>query len=119
MGIPCLAATRRGLRLVAGSAVVPTWRRGRLLSRLGVTGLDDPVLGHGVHRAGSGGHQRISGDGVWMGSGVTVLPGATTGSGCVIGAGTVVTADYDPDGLCVGVPARRRRDLEPGKDGTA
>lgn len=55
----------------------------------------------------------IVGDGCWLGSGVTVLPGVTIGRGCVVGAGAVVTRDCAPDGLYVGVPARRVRDLDP------
>jgi maltose O-acetyltransferase len=57
------------------------------------------------------------GDGSWLGSGVTVLPGVTVGRGCVIGAGAVVTRDCAPDGLYVGVPARRVRDLDPAGPG--
>ncbi|MCB7135441.1 acyltransferase [Cellulosimicrobium marinum] len=52
------------------------------------------------------------GDGCWVGSGVTILPGVTVAPGCVLGAGAVVTADTEPDGLYVGVPARRVRDLD-------
>lgn len=56
-------------------------------------------------------------DGCWLGSGVTVLPGVTVGHGCVVGAGAVVTRDCAPDGLYVGVPARRVRDLGAGEPG--
>jgi maltose O-acetyltransferase len=64
------------------------------------------------HRAGSRGSRPIwIGDGCWLGSGVTVLPGVHVGAGCVIGAGSVVTRDCAPDGLYVGTPARRVRDL--------
>jgi maltose O-acetyltransferase len=50
-------------------------------------------------------------EGCWIGAGVTVLPGVTIGSGCVIGAGALVRESTEPDGLYVGVPARRIRDL--------
>ena len=53
----------------------------------------------------------VVGDGCWLGARVVVLPGVTIGRGCVIGAGSVVTKDTEPDGLYVGAPARRLRDL--------
>jgi len=63
-------------------------------------------------RAGAASHGPITiGDGVWIGAGATVLPGVTIGAGSVIAAGAVVTTDCAPDGLYVGVPARRARDL--------
>ena len=49
--------------------------------------------------------------GCWVGSGCTVLPGVTIASGCVIAAGSVVNRSTEPDGLYVGTPARRIRDL--------
>jgi maltose O-acetyltransferase len=51
------------------------------------------------------------GDGCWLGAGCTVLPGVEIGSGCVIGAGALVTKSTEPDGLYVGVPARRVSDF--------
>jgi len=50
-------------------------------------------------------------DGVWVGIGATILAGVTVGEGCVVGAGAVVTASCEPNGLYVGLPARRVRDL--------
>ena len=50
-------------------------------------------------------------DGCWIGSSVTILPGVTIRRGCVIGAGAVVTTSTEPDGLYLGTPARRARDL--------
>jgi maltose O-acetyltransferase len=50
-------------------------------------------------------------EGAWIGGGVIVLGGVRIGRGCVIGAGAVVTRDCEPNGLYVGVPARRQRDL--------
>lgn len=77
-----------------------------------VTGSHD--IGPAVRRGGvlRGGAVRVE-DGCWLGSGVTVLPGVTIGRGCVVGAGSVVTRDCAPDGLYVGTPARRVRDLDP------
>ena len=51
------------------------------------------------------------GDGCWIGARATILPGVQIGPGCVIGAGAVVAKDCDANGLYVGVPARRLRDL--------
>jgi maltose O-acetyltransferase len=51
------------------------------------------------------------GAGSWIGAGAVVLPGVTIGSGCVVGAGAVVTRDCAPNGLYLGVPARRVREL--------
>ncbi|WP_439358118.1 acyltransferase [Bradyrhizobium sp. DASA03007] len=49
--------------------------------------------------------------GCWLGSGVIVLPGVTIAEGCVIGAGSVVVENTEPNGLYVGSPAVRRKDL--------
>lgn len=54
------------------------------------------------------------GDGCWIGASVIVLPGITIGQGCVIAAGAIVTKDCEPNGLYVGMPARRVRDLPLG-----
>lgn len=54
-------------------------------------------------------------DGCWIGVNVTILPGVTIRQGCVIGAGTLVSTSTDPDGLYVGSPARRIRDLPKGR----
>jgi acetyltransferase-like isoleucine patch superfamily enzyme len=53
----------------------------------------------------------VIGRGSWIGAAATVLPGVTVAPGCVIAAGAVVTKDTQPDGLYVGVPARRLRSL--------
>lgn len=47
---------------------------------------------------------------VWIGAKATILSGVTVGQGCVIGAGAVVTKSTEPDGVYVGVPARRQKD---------
>lgn len=51
-------------------------------------------------------------DGCWIGTNAVVLRGVRIAAGCVIGAGAVVTRDTEPDGVYVGVPARRVRDLD-------
>lgn len=51
------------------------------------------------------------GNGVWIGAGAVVLPKADIADGCVVGAGAVVTKSTDPNGLYLGIPARRVRDL--------
>ncbi|WP_375432495.1 acyltransferase [uncultured Friedmanniella sp.] len=51
-------------------------------------------------------------DGCWLGANVVVLSGVRIASGCVIGAGAIVTKDTEPDGVYVGVPARRVRTLD-------
>ena len=52
------------------------------------------------------------GRGCWLGYGVTVLPGVTVSPGCIVGARAVVTRDTDPDGVYVGMPARRVGELD-------
>lgn len=70
------------------------------------------AIGSARRRAG---RHRVAGvtvgDGTWIGAGATLLPGVTVGSGCVIGAGALVSADCAPNGLYLGVPAQRVRDL--------
>lgn len=51
-------------------------------------------------------------DGTWIGCNATILPGVKIGKGCVIGAGAVVVKDTDSNGVYVGVPARRIRDID-------
>jgi maltose O-acetyltransferase len=50
-------------------------------------------------------------DGCWLGAEATVLPGVTIARGCIIAAGALVTKSTVPDGLYVGAPAARVRDL--------
>ena len=47
---------------------------------------------------------------IWLGANVTVTANVTIARSCIIGANAVVTRDTEPDGLYVGVPARRLRD---------
>ena len=71
-------------------------------------------LGSAKHRAGDGTllfAPIVVEDGSWIGAGAIVLGGVRIGHGCVIGAGAVVTRDCAPNGLYVGVPAHRQRDL--------
>ncbi len=63
------------------------------------------VLGHDIDQTVTVGR------GCWLGTGVTVLPGVAIAEGCVIGAGSLVTQSTMPNGLYIGVPARRVRDL--------
>ena len=52
--------------------------------------------------------------GCWLGMNVSVMPGVTIREGCVVGAGSLVTRSTEPNGLYVGSPARRVRDLPIG-----
>ena len=49
--------------------------------------------------------------GCWIGMGSIILPGITIAEGCVIGAGSVVTRSTEPNGLYVGNPAKRIKEL--------
>jgi maltose O-acetyltransferase len=72
----------------------------------------DHLIGDTAQRAGAiVSKPVIIQDGVWIGSSVVILPGVTIGSGCIIGAAALVTSDCEPDGLYVGVPAKRKREL--------
>jgi len=51
-------------------------------------------------------------EGCWIGASVTIMPGVTIARGCVVGAQSLVLGDTQPNGLYVGVPARRIRDLD-------
>lgn len=51
------------------------------------------------------------GDGCWIGAGVIILPGVNIAGGCVIGAGAVVTKDTEANGVYMGVPAKRIKEL--------
>ena len=51
------------------------------------------------------------GEGCWIGARSIVMPGVTVARGCIVGAGSIVTKDTEPDGVYVGTPARRIRDL--------
>lgn len=51
------------------------------------------------------------GDGCWIGAGATIMPGIALARGCVVAARAVVTRDTDTDGLYLGLPAARVKDL--------
>ncbi|MGG0591311.1 acyltransferase [Priestia megaterium] len=69
-------------------------------------------FGDGSKRAGKAYGQPIKvGNGCWIGARATVLPGVTIHDGCIIAAGALVTKDCEPNGLYVGFPAKRVRDL--------
>lgn len=69
-------------------------------------------IGPASRRAGPHQNAPIAiGEGCWLGASSIVLPGVTIAPGCVIAAGALVAADTEPNGLYVGVPARRVRDL--------
>ena len=69
-------------------------------------------MGGHEKRAGHPIFQPITiGSGVWIGADVTILPGVKVADGCVIGAGAVVTKSTQPDGLYVGNPSKRIKDL--------
>jgi maltose O-acetyltransferase len=53
----------------------------------------------------------VIGNGCWLGASSLVLPGVVVAPGCIIAAGAVVTKNTAPNGLYVGVPARRVREL--------
>lgn len=48
MKLPLAGSVRRALFRAAGSSVVPIRHRAQLLGRLGLAGIDDVALGHGV-----------------------------------------------------------------------
>lgn len=71
------------------------------------------LIGPASERAGHVNPQPITvGDGCWIGARSVILPGVTIGDGCVIGTGAVVNKDCAPNGLYVGVPARRIKELQ-------
>ncbi|MCE5291324.1 MAG: acyltransferase [Nocardiaceae bacterium] len=64
-------------------------------------------------RAGAGiAKPVLVGDGTWIGSGTVIMPGVTIGEGCIIGANSLITKDCEPNGIYVGSPAKRVRDLD-------
>jgi maltose O-acetyltransferase len=71
-------------------------------------------FGPSRQRAGPGAKAPIRiGDGCWLGASALVLPGVEIANGCIIGAGAVVVQNTKPNGLYVGVPAKRIKDLDP------
>lgn len=69
-------------------------------------------LGDGMCRAGKGYSKKIIiEDGCWIGANTTIMPGVTIRKGCVIGSNSFVIKDTDPNGLYVGHPAKKIKDL--------
>jgi len=56
------------------------------------------------------------GNRVWCGVDVTILSGVTVGDDVVIGAVSVVTNDIPSDSIAAGVPAKKIKPLQRGKD---
>ena len=54
---------------------------------------------------------------VWLCGNVVVTANTTIAKGCIIGANAVVTRDTEPNGLYVGIPARRLRDRRRAQGG--
>lgn len=70
------------------------------------------TLGNSKQRAGEIIHKSIKvEDGCWIG-GVIILPGVTIERGSVIGAGSVVTKNCEANGVYVGNPAKRVKNLQ-------
>lgn len=51
-------------------------------------------------------------DGCWIGANTTILPGVHIKKGCIIGANSLVTKSTIENGLYVGSPAKRIKDLK-------
>ena len=47
---------------------------------------------------------------VWIGAKAAILSGVTVRRGCVVGAGAIVTKSTEPEGVYIGVPARRAKE---------
>lgn len=70
-------------------------------------------IGHPELRAGTLHGKEINiEDGCWIGARATILAGVTIKKGCVVGAGAIVNKNCEPNGMYVGVPARRIKDLD-------
>lgn len=69
-------------------------------------------IGPSGYRAGEGNSFPINiEDGCWIGANVTIMPGVTIKKGCIIGAGALVTESTEFNGLYVGCPAKRIKEL--------
>ncbi len=68
--------------------------------------------GSDIRRAGENIYKGIVvGDNCWIGAGVTILPGVNIAKGCIIGANSTVVKDTKENGVYVGCPAKRIREL--------
>ena len=69
-------------------------------------------IGDDNQRAGLGVTKKIIvEDGCWIGAHTTILPGVRIAKGCVIAADSLLTSSTEPNGLYMGNPAKRVRDL--------
>ena len=50
-------------------------------------------------------------DDCWIGANTTIMPGVTIAKGCIIAANSLVTKYTEPNGLYVGKPAKRIKEL--------
>lgn len=70
-------------------------------------------VGSSEKRAKGGFAKSITvGNGCWIGANATIMPSVTIGDGCIIGTGAIVTKNCEPNGLYVGIPAKRIKELE-------
>ena len=74
---------------------------------------DQPFIDQGITAEGI-----VVEDDVWLGSGAVITDGVRVGKGSVVAAGAVVTEDVPPHTVVGGVPARKIRAIEKGKDST-
>jgi acetyltransferase-like isoleucine patch superfamily enzyme len=73
---------------------------------------DTHKIGTHDNRCGAGYSKDISiGKGCWIGTGSIILPGVVIGDGVVVGAGSIVTKNLEKNGLYVGCPAKRVKEL--------
>lgn len=71
------------------------------------------VIGNSTRRAGEGFNGKIViGNGVWIGTRVIILPDIEIGDSVVVGAAANVTQNLVSNGIYVGNPAKRIRDLD-------
>lgn len=47
-----------------------------------------------------------------IGANVTIMPSVVIAKGCIVGTGSLVTKSTEPDGLYVGIPACRVKELK-------
>ena len=72
---------------------------------------DQPFIDQGITAEGI-----VVEDDVWLGSAAVITDGVRIGKGSVVAAGAVVTEDIPPHTVVAGVPARKIRAIEKGKD---
>lgn len=99
--------------LIDGSGLVEIGNNVRIGPRVSIITGDHEITADPSARASHNVsyHPCSIGNGVWIGAGAIILPKVNIAGGCVVGAGAVVTKSTDPNGLYLGIPARRARDL--------